>query len=218
MNFRVLQIVLWALVAVAGGYFLFTKDGGPSRGTEPAPAQVASVDNPYVKLLNTSGETVDTKAFDGAHQLLYFGFTYCPDVCPIGVRKMVTASALYQLANTHIPLKTYFASFDVERDTADVLAEYEANIAEAVASDFSDSEQAALALELIALTGDQAAMDAALGQFPVYVAQVTDPDQPDGYTYTHTDIIYWVQPGGTVRLLSARHSAADIAKMLQAWS
>ncbi|MEO0413038.1 MAG: SCO family protein [Pseudomonadota bacterium] len=218
MNFRLVQIILWAAVALVGGYFLLGGQGEAPQSPEVETAQTFSVANPYIGLTGTDGAPVNTKDFKDQHQLLYFGFTYCPDVCPIGVRKMVTADALYQLDGGTVPLKTLFASFDVARDTAEVLSAYETNLSEGITSEFEPGERAAIDLNLIALTGDDTAMDKALEAYPVFVNQITDPDQPDGYTYSHTDIIYWVQPGGTVKFLSARYSARDIADMLKAWS
>ncbi|MEM7569661.1 MAG: SCO family protein [Pseudomonadota bacterium] len=212
MNFRVVQIGLWVIVALAGAYVFFLREDAPDVPT----AQSFQVGDPYVALTGSDGSPINTADFASEHQLLYFGFTYCPDVCPIGVRKMVTAQALYQLSGAQAPLKVVFTSFDTARDTVDILAQYETNIEESVASDFTEEEQAKLQLKLTTLTGTESEMDKALSQYPVFVNQITDPDQPDGYTYTHTDIIYWIQPGGTVKILSARHSAQDIADMLAA--
>ncbi|MEM6833156.1 MAG: SCO family protein [Sphingomonadales bacterium] len=218
MNFRALRIVLWAGVAIAAGIVLWQTQVSRPPSEPQMETQVAAVKNPYFTLTGSDGAPVDTSALGNTHQLVYFGFTYCPDVCPISARKMVTADVLYQLKRADVPLRTVFVSFDTERDTADVLAEYEKNLTLSVLEDFAGTDGAGVTLDLMALTGSAEDMDAAMAEFPTFVTQVNDPDMPDGYTFTHTDIIYWVRPDGSVELFSARHSADDIAATLAAWS
>ncbi len=73
-------------------------------------------------LTDHRGKTVSDRDFRGKFMLVYFGYTYCPDVCPTGLSTMAaTMDSLGETGELVVPI---FVSVDPERDTVDVLADY----------------------------------------------------------------------------------------------
>jgi protein SCO1/2 len=82
---------------------------------------------PEFSLLNQHGEAIGRDVFEGQWDLLFFGFTQCPDICPLTLQ--VLANAQQQLADAgQEPLpRIVFVSVDPKRDTPDVIGEYVAH-------------------------------------------------------------------------------------------
>lgn len=76
---------------------------------------------PALRLENHRGEAVDANTFRDRWSLVFFGFTSCPDFCPMELQKLAKVLVLNE--NRH-PLQVVFVSVDPERDTANKLAEY----------------------------------------------------------------------------------------------
>ncbi len=77
-------------------------------------------------LYNTKGEPVSHKDFAGKYYLIYFGFTYCPDVCPISMIKMAKALNMVKEAKEYkyFDLEAIFVSVDPDRDSNQRIEEY----------------------------------------------------------------------------------------------
>lgn len=94
------------------------------RSHEPDQVSLASptgVVAPF-SLVDQHGQPVTDKDFRGSFMLVYFGYTYCPDVCPLGLQRMSMAiEALGPDAERVVPI---FITLDPERDTSKVLAAY----------------------------------------------------------------------------------------------
>jgi protein SCO1/2 len=168
----VLSFLIGGLAAMAllpgGRERLFS--GMPSAGK-------ALVGGPF-SLVDHTGRRVTDKDFRGRHMLVYFGFTFCPDVCPSGLQ--VIAAALQKLgpkADRVVPL---FISVDAERDTPEQMAEY--------VKSFDP--------RLIGLTGTQAEVDAVAKAYRVYHKKVKDEKSTAGYTIDHTALMYLMGPDG----------------------
>ncbi|MFO1033604.1 MAG: SCO family protein [Hyphomicrobiales bacterium] len=78
----------------------------------------ALVGGPFT-MTNQSGETVTEKTYAGKPMLLFFGYTYCPDVCPTELQVM--AEALRQLGSKGADIQPVFVSIDPARDTPEQL-------------------------------------------------------------------------------------------------
>lgn len=85
----------------------------------------ADIGGPWL-LYNTKGEPVTHKEFAGHYYMIYFGFTYCPDVCPVSLMKM--AKALNNVRNSkegqYFTIDSIFVSVDPNRDSNDRIEEY----------------------------------------------------------------------------------------------
>jgi len=103
--------------------------------------------------------------------LIYFGFTYCPDICPTDLQNI--GLALDELEPAGNRVQPLFITVDPERDTAEHLKEY----------------VPLFHPRLIGLTGDAAAIRAAADAYKVYYARVWN-ERGDDYTVDHTAFIY----------------------------
>ena len=77
---------------------------------------------PNFELTASHGQTVSPKDFEGKLVMLYFGYTFCPDVCPATLSEL--RGALTLLGNQADEVQTIMISVDPERDTPEMLAEY----------------------------------------------------------------------------------------------
>ena len=113
--------------------------------------------------------------------LVFFGFTYCPDVCPTALQVM--AAALDKLGPKAERITPVLITVDPERDTPAQLASY--------VKSFHP--------RLVGLTGTPAEIDAVAKAYRVYVKKVPDPKSTAGYTIDHSSIIYVMGPDGAYR-------------------
>jgi len=146
-------------------------------------------------LVDENGNAVTSASYDGKWRLMYFGYTYCPDICPTDTATM--AAALDILRQTDTPaaqrLQPLFVTVDPERDTPEALAEY---------TDHFDPD-------LIGLTGSRAQIDAALKTFRVYARKVPG-DTQDSYLYDHQAMFYLMDPRGRpVQFLAGQGSTPE---------
>jgi protein SCO1 len=128
-------------------------------------------------LIDHTGTPRSEKDFRGKLMLVYFGFTYCPDLCPADLQSI--GLALDQLGAVGDKVQPLFITVDPERDTAEHLKEY--------VSLFHP--------RLMGLTGDAAAIRAAADAYKVYYAKVPN-ERGDDYTVDHTAFIYLMGADG----------------------
>ena len=130
----------------------------------------AAIGGPFT-LIDTTGKTVTDADYRGKLMLIYFGYTFCPDVCPTSLGTM--AQALDQLTPAEraqvVPI---FITVDPERDSFDQLAQYVGNFAP----------------DLIGLTGSREQINAVETEYHVY-ARKAEGSGPN-YTMDHSSIFY----------------------------
>ncbi len=163
-----------ALAALAAAWFL-----RPS--TAPQGNLSGSSVGGEFSLVDETGRAVTSASFSGQWRLMYFGFTYCPDICPTDTAKLAQGVQAFEKAHPDLASKVQpiFVTVDPERDTPEILQE------------FTD----AFHPRLIGLTGSREQVDAALKTFRVYASKV--PGVTEGsYTYDHLAIIYLFDPEG----------------------
>jgi cytochrome oxidase Cu insertion factor (SCO1/SenC/PrrC family) len=170
------SLVLWLLLAPA-----FAGEA-PTR----SPAEVMDilmwnrepVGGPF-ELTDHTGKPRTERDFRGKLMLVYFGFTYCPDVCPTDLQAI--GLALDKLGTAADSVQPLFITVDPERDTPQHLAEYVPMFHP----------------RLIGLTGSAEAIRKAADAYKVYYAKV-DPPKCDGgyYTVDHTAFIYLMDREG----------------------
>ena len=147
-------------------------------------------------LIDHNGAAQTQDAFIGKPQLIYFGFSYCPDICPTALQKMGAVQA--QVDKEADKLNYLFVSVDPERDTPESLKPYVG------ANGFPDG--------LVGLTGSQEQVEIAKAAFKVYSQVVETPESASDYTVDHSDIIYFMDKTGKfVELFTGRASVPDIA-------
>ena len=146
----------------------------PGRARHTGKALVKSEFN----LVNHLGQRVTQKDFAGRWQLVFFGFTYCPDVCPTTLASM--GKVIDDLGKDADKVAPIFITVDPLRDTPKILAEY----------------VTAIHPKLIGLTGTPDEIKAAAKAFRIYYSKVDKEDAPDGYLMDHSGYIYLMTPKG----------------------
>lgn len=148
-------------------------------------------------LTDPAGKTVTDRDFRGRFMLVFFGYTFCPDVCPTTLT--VLAGALERLPPaTAAKLAPIFITLDPERDSPAVMGQYTAAFSRAI----------------VGLTGDAEALARARKSYRVYSARVPG-SAPDLYTIDHSALLYLIGPDGRFRAtLDPGHSEADLAAAL----
>jgi protein SCO1/2 len=128
-------------------------------------------------LIDQTGMPRSEQDFKGKLLLVYFGFTYCPDICPTDLQAI--SLAIDQLGEAGDKVQPLFITVDPERDTAAHLAEYVPMFHP----------------RLIGLTGDAAAIRKAADAYKVYYAKVPNEAGTD-YTVDHTAFVYLMDSDG----------------------
>jgi protein SCO1/2 len=117
---RIIRYVAWgavAVVAAATGYFAWQWQSGSG----PTRLSIASIGGPFA-LTDQKGAAVTDASLKGHPSVMFFGYTYCPDVCPTTLFEMT--AWLDTLGPEADKLKVYFVTVDPERDTVEKMAEY----------------------------------------------------------------------------------------------
>lgn len=128
-----------------------------------------------------TGETVTEESFLGRPQLIFFGFTYCPDICPMSLQNM--KAALDQLPDGQAErFQPLLFSVDPERDTVDSLAQY--------------VEGPAFPENLIGLTGTPEQVRQAADAYKIYYARAADDGASADYMIDHSSLIYLMDAEG----------------------
>lgn len=126
-------------------------------------------------VVDETGAPFTEKSLPGKYRIYFFGFTYCPDVCPTALGTVAAAlDTLGKQADAFVPL---FVTVDPERDTVDVVRDY---------TDAFDSR-------IIGLTGSPQQIAVITKAFKVYYSKVP---QGDSYTMSHSGLLYVMNPEG----------------------
>ena len=150
------------------------------------------------RLTDHAGRTVTADDFAGRHMLVYFGYTFCPDVCPTELQSM--SVALDSLGDDASRVRPVFITIDPARDTVPVLAEYRRHFHP----------------DLVALTGGEEQITAAAKAYRVYFAKGED-DGDGGYLMDHSSIVFLMGPDGEyIRHFSANTPPEAMAEGIRA--
>jgi len=169
-----------ALVAALfiGGIWWATQGGGDQTGFAQCNAtQIAGDGNqiggPF-ELVNAQGETVTDQDVITEPTLIYFGYTFCPDVCPLDTAR--NAEAVDVLAERGMSVTPVFITVDPERDTPELVGDFAFNLHE----------------KMIGLTGSLEQTDAASKAYRTYYKAHDKSDE--FYLVDHSTFTYLVMP------------------------
>lgn len=169
---------------------------------EQAPLAGARIGGDFA-LTDPDGKLVRWSDFNGRWRIVYFGYAFCPDICPTDVQRATRGLVLFaeqhpELARNVQPI---FISVDPERDTPDVLRSFTAA--------FSD--------QLIGLTGTPEQIAEAARRFGVAFSQ-GERAPGGGYLVNHTNITYLFGPDGApIATLPTDQGAEAVAAELARW-
>lgn len=137
-------------------------------------AVAGDIGGPFT-LVNAKGETVTDEDVITQPTLVYFGYTFCPDICPYDTARNYEATAL--LAERGMSVTPMFISIDPERDTPEVIGSFAENFGP----------------EMVGLTGSPEQVKAASQAYRTYYKK-QDGD-PEYYLVDHSTFTYLVMPG-----------------------
>ena len=185
-------LALLAALLVAGLAFYGARQAGQviSTGT-------ALVGGPF-SLTDQTGRKVTDKDFRGHYTLVFFGYTYCPDVCPTELQVM--SAALDSLGAKADNIQPIFISIDPQRDTPEILKQYVANFHP----------------HLLGLTGTPEEIASVAKAYRVYFSKVESNSGPNTYLMDHSTIIYLMDKEGKfLKHFSYSTDAAALAKAIE---
>jgi protein SCO1/2 len=193
-RFIVAAVLLAAALVLAAGALLglaFRENPKGVGGTLLASA----IGGPF-HLVDQNGKAVSDADLKGKWQLLFFGYTHCPDTCPTALNEI--SLALDRLGKKRDEVEIVFITVDPERDTPEVLKSYVQSF---------DAP-------IIALTGAADQVAQAAKAYRVYYAKHPRPD--GGYDMDHSAVIYVMDPQGRFTATFTPDATADsMAERLQ---
>ena len=164
---------LLALAAVAAG-ILWQVGNQESRPGTIQSQGIAAIGGAF-SLIDQNGNLRRADDFRGHFMLVYFGYSYCPDVCPTALAVMADALEKVPREDRITPI---FITIDPERDSPKVLKTY----------------LKAFGPRFVGLTGDSQSIAAAARAYRVYYKK--HPLQGGGYAMDHSSVIYLMGPDG----------------------
>jgi cytochrome oxidase Cu insertion factor (SCO1/SenC/PrrC family) len=175
--------LLVAVLILGTGTFVWLSGGGTA----------SLVGGPFT-LQDGDGKLVTDRDFRGKYMLVYFGYTFCPDVCPTTLNEV--ANALEHLGPKAASLQPVFITVDPKRDTPAVVKQY----------------TAAFIPRLIGLTGTPEQIAQVAQEYRVYYAEHRTGSGPNDYSMDHSSILYLMGPDGKfIAPIRADQSGADMA-------
>lgn len=196
-----MQRIVKALSRLVGiGMAVILAAPGVAQTVDPQ-QQVASAYSPRYLLMSPGGRAMTSEDFRGRLQLVSFGFTSCPDVCPTTLLEM--AHVLTALGARAHHVQPVFITVDPERDTAAVLGAY----------------TQAFDARILGLTGSVDLVRRAALSFRVQFEKVQERGAPvDAYTMDHSAGMFLLGPDGVLlRKFSYGVSVADMVVAITQW-
>lgn len=185
--YALIGIVL-AMLLLGTGAFLWMTGADPGR---------AMIGGPFT-LTSGDGKTVSDRDFRGKFMLIYFGYSFCPDVCPTSLNTM--AEALDRLGPLAEKVQPIFITVDPRRDDQAAVKQY----------------AAAFGPRMIGLTGTEEQIGAIARAFRVYYRENRTGPGPNDYSMDHSSILYLMGPDGRfIAPIRAEQTPDAIAAVLR---
>jgi len=163
----------------------------------------APIGGPF-ELVDHTGRPVTEADYAGKFLLVFFGYTYCPDICPTTLNTV--ALTMQTLGDDAAMVQPLFVTIDPERDTPQVLADY----------------VALFDANIVGLTGTQEQIATIAKAYRVHYRKAEIEGDPDNYLMDHSTIVYLMAPDGSF-ISIFRHDdppddiAAAIADEIENW-
>ncbi len=203
MNNVILRRLCQAIVAISATVALAACQPPAKQPDQSPPLAGATIGGAFA-LTDQNGRAVTDRDFAGKYRIMYFGYTFCPDVCPTDLQVIGTALAQLDkndpdLARRVVPI---FVTIDPARDTPAVLKQY----------------VSAFHPRMVGLTGSAAAIDKVAKEFAVYY-QKGDAAPGGGYLMQHSSQAYLMDPAGKpLALLPTDQGAKAVAGEIERWA
>lgn len=171
MNLGPVRLVLWVLIAAIaaglGSWMWLRQDAPRTQGGGLAP--IAGIGGPFA-MVDQKGRPFTEAALAGKPTAMFFGYTYCPDVCPTTL--LEASTWMKELGPDADRLRVVFVTVDPERDTPEKLDQYLASFDP----------------RFVGLSGSRAETERMLKAYRVYARRVDD--KSGSYTMDHTAAVY----------------------------
>ena len=179
MNTKALAVGFAIAATAAFALSLAWRPGTPGREAAPGGGPAPAIGGPFT-LVDGSGRTVTDADFRGRAIVVYFGYSFCPDVCPTTLQIM--ARAIDLLGADGEAVVPVFITVDPARDTPAVVGAYVANFHP----------------RMVGLTGSAEQVEAAAKAYKVYYAKAETEAAAgsDEYLMDHSSIIFLIGPDG----------------------
>lgn len=188
------------VIAMTAGVFVYTRLAGtPDKYAQCRTTNIAGgasqIGGPFT-LVDETGKTVTDVDVIDQPSLIYFGYTFCPDVCPLDTSR--NAEAIDILEERGLMVKPVFISIDPERDTPEVVDAFTANLHE----------------RMLGLTGSPEQVRAASRAYRTFYQKQESDDEY--YLVDHSTMSYLVFPeDGFVEVFQRSLRAEDVADRIQ---
>lgn len=200
---KALPLVIIGVVAIAAGAFLYNVLDQPAGSTDGSADSAANaqqlatlqeslkttlalpVDFKTVaefELEDANGELITQAALDDRWSLMFFGYTHCPDVCPITLQILKNVVAKLETQGQETP-QIIFVTVDPARDTAEVMKQY--------VSYFNE--------DFIGITGEQARIHDMTSKLGIVASFTANNENPDNYIVDHSASLLLIDPQRRLR-------------------
>lgn len=187
-----------ALTVVLGAILLMQDELPPAPPVQSSAVTLpkdTQIGGPF-SLVDHRGRAVSERDYAGRYLLIYFGYTFCPDICPTELQTM--GDALDSMGEAAESVQPIFITIDPERDTVALLADYVGNFHP----------------RLVGLTGSAEQIARAAKTYGVFYAKEPPADgaaagEGKDYFMSHSSYIYLMGPDGRMRLLLRRGADPD---------
>ena len=189
---RTIRIALWSVVGLVAAMLLAVGVGVARAPEATITNAVADIGGPFT-LIDQNGKTVTRDDLLGTPHAVFFGYTFCPDVCPTTMWEMGEWVKRLEKEGKG-PVTPVFVSVDPERDTPEVLADY----------------VSAFDRRIVALTGTREAVDEAVSAFRAHYT-INAPDERGDVLIDHTASVLLFDAAGRFRGTIAYGEDPDVA-------
>lgn len=193
---RQIRSITWGLIIAAAVFLMynwFNPEGNPA-------AKIADEVRPF-SLINHNGERVTHEDFAGKHMLIFFGYSFCPDVCPTELSKVTLAlETLEEQGRSIENLQPLFMTIDPARDTPKQLKEY-------------------LSLfhpKFIGLTGTPQEIEKVAKTYQTYYKKSDINDTSDSYLMDHMSLLFLLDGSARrIHMFSSSVTPQELADALK---
>jgi protein SCO1/2 len=172
-------IILSTIIAAISIYIVLTVElsDKPLAGQGGAPSGEAQIGGEFT-LVDQNGNQFSSEVMHGRFSLVYFGFTFCPDICPTSLQKLT--NVITTLEKYQIDVLPIFITVDPARDTFPLLKEYLGHFHE----------------KFIGLTGTEEEIRKVADLYKVYYAIAGGKAEDDKYMLDHSSFVYLMDKNG----------------------
>lgn len=178
-----------AICALVAGPLVWSAMQDDDCGSSVAGADIGG---PFTLVIGTGEEVTEADVITGP-TLVYFGYSYCPDVCPFDNAR--NAAAVDLLAERGLEVRPVFITVDPGRDTPEVMAEYTGYMHP----------------DMLGLTGTPEQVAGAAAAYRVYYKVGEAEDGSDDYPVDHSTFTYLMDPGGLIDFFRRDVTPEDMA-------